>query len=125
VVALTGGNWGRTDGGVIPVLPSAMVLLAHVFDLRTRQLQRLSGKQQKVSPVRLTQQKEIYKCLSEEPEAALSSKHAKYLSQRSQRLPSMQKHRRPSHENRERLKAERLAREAATAEGNLKRKPAS
>jgi hypothetical protein len=29
------------------------------------------------------------------------------------------------HENRERLKAERLAREAATAEGNLERKPAS
>jgi hypothetical protein len=29
------------------------------------------------------------------------------------------------HENRERLKAERLAREAATAEGNSKRKPAS
>ena len=29
------------------------------------------------------------------------------------------------HENRERLKAERLAREAATAKGNLKRKPAS
>jgi hypothetical protein len=29
------------------------------------------------------------------------------------------------HENRERLKAERLDREAATEEGNLKRKPAS
>jgi ABC-type hemin transport system ATPase subunit len=57
MVALTGGNWGRTDGGVIPVLPSAMVLLAHVFDLRTRQLQKLSGKQQKVSPVRVLSQR--------------------------------------------------------------------
>jgi hypothetical protein len=45
MVAITGRNWSRTDGGVIPVLPSAMVRLAHVFGLRTtRQLQKLSGK---------------------------------------------------------------------------------
>src|ERR1700747_3309934 len=30
MVALTAGNWGRTEGGVIPVLPSAMVLLARL-----------------------------------------------------------------------------------------------
>jgi hypothetical protein len=102
-----------------------MVPLAHVFDLLTRQLQKLSGKQQKVSPVRLTAAKGDLQMFERRAGSRVELEARKVFKPAQPETTEYAKAQKTFHENRERLKAERLAREAATAESNLKRKPAS